>query len=152
MPTGAGASFISRSAIICWTHPCVTTVSLLSNTTYSPRTRLSASLQASLMPRSVCVRTISMWALQAALTPARYSEVPSSEPMSMNINSKGGRAYLSTLGTHNLVYSSMPTHGIRIDTKGSITSMDLLGVVKNGYTVAMTGSLWCWSAMKRHYL
>src|SRR5262249_17960856 len=91
-------------------------VSLLRRTRYSPLARWIASLTASGMPRSVGVRTTSTLTLAAAAMPARYSTVPSSEPMSIKINSNGSRLYQSRLGTHNLVYSSVPQQGTMIDT------------------------------------
>src|SRR5439155_11963049 len=107
----------------------VTTVSLLSSTRYSPRARRIASFTVSAMPRSVGVRTTSTRSCRADLRPARYSAVPSSEPISMKTSSNGGRLCLSTLGTHSFVYSSMPQQGIRIDTSpgGDSTEIGLSG-------------------------
>src|SRR6516164_2903537 len=91
-------------------------VSLLRRTRYSPLARWMTSLTASGMPRSVGVRTTSTLTLAAAAIPARYSTVPSSEPMSIKINSNGSRLYQSRLGTHSLVYSNIPQQGTMIDT------------------------------------
>src|SRR6516225_292832 len=120
-------------------------VSLLRRTRYSPLARLMASLTASGMPRSVGVRTTSTLTLAAAAIPARYSTVPSSEPMSIKINSNGSRLYQSRLGTHSLVYSSIPQQGTMIETRLDKAAIFLSG--GGGSVVVAPFPDFCWSAM-----
>src|ERR1043165_9050706 len=117
----AGERFMRLN--ICCSQPSVTTVSLLSSTIYSPRAADRASLHASGIPRSVSVRTVSTRIVVAALMPAKYSAVPSREPMSKKINSKGGRVKRRTLGTHSFVYSIIPQHGMMMDASEFTTEI-----------------------------
>src|SRR5882724_6724279 len=118
-PTMPLAGDTCARAIRASSQPGVTTVSLLRRQTYSPRARLSASLQAAAMSSSMAARQTSarMRLDRPSRRPARYSAVPSREPMSMKISSTGSRLQRRTLGTQSLVNSSIPQQGMRIDTR-----------------------------------
>ena len=94
--------------INCSSHPSVTITSLLSSTRYSPRAALSPWLTAAGNPRFVALVMTVTGTLAMSLTPARYSGVPSVDPLSTTISSHGRRVWLLSAARHCRVNSSWP--------------------------------------------